>query len=46
MMSAISWQEQVTFDEMMSAISWHEQATFDEMMSGLYHGNNKLHLMR
>jgi hypothetical protein len=39
MMSAISWQEQATFDEMMSAISWQEQGTFDEMMSAIswYH---------
>ena len=45
MISAISWQEQGTFDEMMSAISWQEQATFEQMMS-FYHGDNKLHLMR
>ena len=31
-MSAISWQEQATFDEMMSAISWQEQ---DEMISAI-----------
>jgi hypothetical protein len=29
MMSAISWQEQATFEEMMSAKTWLEQATFD-----------------
>ena len=34
-MSAISWQEQGTFDEMMSAISWQEQVTFNEMMSAI-----------
>jgi hypothetical protein len=27
MISAISWQEQATFDEMMSAISWQEEGS-------------------
>jgi hypothetical protein len=35
MMSAISWQEQITFDKMMSAILCQEQATFDEMMAAI-----------